>query len=104
MGLEECPAGERARNRVHEASSRQRVVHQVAPFIKWHGHDLLRNVSGRDFLTLGASAARSHSQGQRNPQLLDPEGPFNKSMDRNNHGDPLPYTPPPDGLFPDVRE
>lgn len=38
------------------------------------------------------------------PILLDPEGPFNKSTDRNNHGDPLPHTPPPEGFFPDMRE
>ena len=37
------------------------------------------------------------------PILLDPEGPFTKSVDRNNHGEPLPYTAPPVGLFPDQR-
>ena len=36
--------------------------------------------------------------------LLDPEGPFTKSTDRNTHGEPLPYTAPPAGLFPDMRE
>jgi hypothetical protein len=38
------------------------------------------------------------------PILLDPDGPFAKSTDRNKHGDPLPYATPPEGLFPDVRE
>ena len=38
------------------------------------------------------------------PILLDPDGPFSKSTDRNKHGDPLPYTRTPNGLFPDVRE
>jgi hypothetical protein len=38
------------------------------------------------------------------PILLDPDGPFSKSTDRNGHGDPLPYAAPPKGLFPDVRE
>ena len=38
------------------------------------------------------------------PILLDPEGPFTKSTDRNNHGDPLPYVAPPEGFFPDMRK
>jgi hypothetical protein len=37
------------------------------------------------------------------PILLDPDGPFSKSTDRNEHGAPLPYAQPPAGLFPDVR-
>lgn len=49
MRLKERPAGERARKRVYETCSSQRVTHEVAHFIKWHGHDLLRNVSGLDF-------------------------------------------------------
>lgn len=36
--------------------------------------------------------------------LMDPEGPFKYSTDSNQPGDPLPYTPPPPGLFPDVRQ
>lgn len=36
--------------------------------------------------------------------LMDREGPFMYSTDHNTPGDPLPYTPPPPGLFPDVRE
>jgi Domain of unknown function (DUF4913) len=31
--------------------------------------------------------------------LLNPDGPFSKSTDRNKPGDPLPYTPPQEGLF-----
>ena len=34
------------------------------------------------------------------PILLDPDGPFTKSTDRNKHGDPLPYTPPQTACFP----
>lgn len=37
------------------------------------------------------------------PILLSPEGPFAKSDDSNRPGDPLPYIPPPEGLFPDMR-
>ncbi len=36
--------------------------------------------------------------------LLDTEGPFMASKDQNEPGDPLPYTPPPEGLFPDLRQ
>lgn len=36
--------------------------------------------------------------------LLDREGPFMYSTDHNGPDEPLPYTPPPPGLFPDVRE
>lgn len=35
--------------------------------------------------------------------LMDPEGPFGKSEDQNDWGEPLPYEPPATGLFPDVR-
>lgn len=37
------------------------------------------------------------------PILLSPEGPFAKSEDKNQPGEPLPYEPPPPGLFPDMR-
>jgi hypothetical protein len=37
------------------------------------------------------------------PILLSPDGPFGKSLDSNDHGEPLPYKEPPPGLFPDVR-
>ncbi len=36
--------------------------------------------------------------------LMDPDGPFKYSTDTNSPGEPLPYTPPPEGLFPDVRD
>lgn len=35
--------------------------------------------------------------------LWDPEGPFAKSTHQARPGEPLPYTTPPEGLFPDVR-
>lgn len=35
--------------------------------------------------------------------LFDPEGPFGRSEDENKPGAPLPYDPPPPGLFRDVR-
>ncbi|WP_454778738.1 DUF4913 domain-containing protein [Georgenia muralis] len=35
--------------------------------------------------------------------LLSPDGPFKKSQDENRDGEPLPYTPPPAGMFPDMR-
>jgi hypothetical protein len=38
------------------------------------------------------------------PILLSVDGPFARSKDTNEPGDPLPYTPPPVGLFPDMRE
>ena len=34
--------------------------------------------------------------------LLSPTGPFARSQDEAKASDPLPYTPPPDGLFPPV--
>ena len=37
------------------------------------------------------------------PILMSPEGPFAKSEDANKPGEPLPYTAPPEGFFPDVR-
>lgn len=36
--------------------------------------------------------------------LLSPEGPFAGAKDRTSVGEPLPHTPPPAGMFPDVRE
>ncbi|WP_129337489.1 DUF4913 domain-containing protein [Cellulomonas endophytica] len=39
--------------------------------------------------------------------LLSPDGPFagsNGDQHTNNRGDPLPYTAPPDGMFPDERQ
>jgi len=36
--------------------------------------------------------------------LLSPEGPFSESRDRNEPGEPLPYTTPPVGMFVDVRD
>jgi hypothetical protein len=36
--------------------------------------------------------------------LLSPDGPFKKADDANRDGEPLPYTPPPAGMFPDVRD
>jgi len=41
---------------------------------------------------------------QHMPVLLSAEGPFARSKDANEPGDPLPYSPPPAGLFPDMRE
>ncbi|WP_241986564.1 DUF4913 domain-containing protein [Cryobacterium fucosi] len=38
------------------------------------------------------------------PILMSTEGPFAKSEDSNKAGEPLPYTAPPEGLFPDMRE
>ena len=35
--------------------------------------------------------------------LMSSDGPFLKSKDANDHGEDLPYTAPPRGLFPDVR-
>ena len=35
--------------------------------------------------------------------LMSTEGPFAKSEDTNKAGEPLPYTAPPEGLFPDMR-
>ena len=35
--------------------------------------------------------------------LLDPAGPFMAATGQNRPGEPLPYTPPPEGLFPDLR-
>ena len=36
--------------------------------------------------------------------LLSPDGPFRGASGRNDRGEPLPYTAPPAGLFPDVRD
>ena len=38
------------------------------------------------------------------PILMSPEGPFAKSEDKNNAGEPLPYEAPPVELFPDMRK
>lgn len=35
--------------------------------------------------------------------LMSPDGPFARSTAESRHGEPLPYEPPPQGLFPDVR-
>ena len=35
--------------------------------------------------------------------LMDPDGPFAGSTDACGRGEPLPYTPPPEGLFIDER-
>ncbi|GAB3205333.1 protein of unknown function [Marinactinospora thermotolerans DSM 45154] len=35
--------------------------------------------------------------------LFDPDGPFAASTDENRAGEPLPYDPPPPGLFTDAR-
>lgn len=35
--------------------------------------------------------------------LFSDYGPFGKSQDSTEHGDPLPYAPPPTGLFPSER-
>ncbi|TFD75129.1 hypothetical protein E3T53_16665 [Cryobacterium psychrophilum] len=37
------------------------------------------------------------------PILLSTEGPFAKSEDTNKPCEPLPYTPAPEGFFPDMR-
>ena len=48
MRLEERPAGERARQRVHEACSPECIAHEFANFIDRQWHDQLRDVSERD--------------------------------------------------------
>jgi len=35
--------------------------------------------------------------------LMSPTGPFARSQDSAKPGEPLPYEPPPEGLFPDLR-
>ena len=35
--------------------------------------------------------------------LFSPDGPFGDSTDSSKLGEPLPYEPPPDGLYEDVR-
>lgn len=35
--------------------------------------------------------------------LFSAEGPFGRSTDESATGEPLPYEPPPPGLFPDAR-
>ncbi|MCY9785700.1 DUF4913 domain-containing protein [Nocardiopsis sp. EMB25] len=45
---------------------------------------------------------RDHADYQMNI-LFDPDGPFGRSEDENKPGAPLPYTPPPPGLFTDAR-
>ena len=37
------------------------------------------------------------------PILMDVEGSFAEAKDPNDPGEALPYTPPPEGMFPDVR-
>lgn len=36
--------------------------------------------------------------------LMDPDGPFSTSQDKGKPGQPLPYAPPPEEMFPDVRD
>ncbi|MFC3520013.1 DUF4913 domain-containing protein [Streptomonospora nanhaiensis] len=45
---------------------------------------------------------RDHADYHMNA-LFDPDGPFAASTDENKAGEPLPYAPPPPGLFTDVR-
>ena len=46
---------------------------------------------------------RDHADYHMNA-LFDPDGPFGASEDENKAGHPLPYSPPPPGLFTDVRQ
>ena len=50
----------------------------------------------------GSSAWIEHAD-HHMPVPMSIEGPFAKSEDSNKPGEPLPYTAPPDGLFPDMR-
>ena len=52
----------------------------------------------------GSSTSWIEHADHRIPNLMSPEGPFAKSEDKNNAGEPLPYEAPPVELFPDMRQ
>jgi hypothetical protein len=53
--------------------------------------------------TIGMSVwLRDHADYQMGVRLAK-DGPFKKSQDESRDGEPLPYTPPPVGLFPNER-
>ncbi|PVW03042.1 DUF4913 domain-containing protein [Microbacterium sp. Gd 4-13] len=64
----------------------------------WRAWEHLRQDAATGSSTWWAEHADHHM-----PILMSPTGPFAKSEDTNKHGEPLPYEPPPDGLFPDMR-
>lgn len=64
----------------------------------WRAWENLRQDGATGMSTWWRDHADYHMQ-----QLFDPDGPFAASEDENKAGAPLPYDPPPAGLFPDVR-
>jgi len=65
----------------------------------WRAFEALRTDPG-----LGMSVwLRDHAD-HHMPILLSKFGPFRRSDDRNDDGDPLPYTTPPAGMFPQPGE
>ncbi|WP_420162356.1 DUF4913 domain-containing protein [Nocardiopsis sp. CNT-189] len=64
----------------------------------WRAWENLRLDGGTGMSTWWRDHADHHMSA-----LFDPDGPFAASTDENKLGEPLPYTPPPPGLFPDAR-
>jgi len=53
--------------------------------------------------TTGMSAWWRDHLDHHMPVLMSADGPFADSTDTNNPGEPLPYSRPPAGMFPDMR-
>src|SRR3712207_4087321 len=64
----------------------------------WRAWEHLRQNS-----TTGASVWWAQHDDHHMPILLSPQGPFARSKDSCEPGDPLPYVEPPAGWFPDMR-
>ena len=75
-------------------SSRRRHLHR--PYAQLH-HDSADGATG-------SSAWWIEHADHHMPILMSTDGPFARSDASNKPGEPLPYTAPPDGLFPDVRK
>lgn len=65
----------------------------------WRSWEHLRQDGATGISTWWRDHADYHME-----RLMDPDGPFSRSEDSNRPGQPLPYEPPPQGLFIDARE
>ncbi len=65
----------------------------------WRSWEHLRQDPATGASTWWAEHADHHM-----PILLSPDGPFARSKDSCEPGEPLPYENPPEGWFPDMRD
>ena len=72
VGLKEHPAGGNLRDRVYETCARQCLANEVAHISERHGHDHLRNVSGRDCLLWALLRLHLAHKGSVSPSVRGP--------------------------------